>query len=168
MGTLAKRYCDSYILFLFVKNLLILLTSITMSKMVASIPTSGNNMGKNIMEIMQAQMQEKVEKLQGLQKTRQKTLMARQTLDSQLSENKLVKDELDNLEEDAKVFKLIGPALIRQDTNDAKQNVNKRIEYINGELKRQDETLADLSKKEDDLKEELQTIQTQMQKLAQA
>ena len=48
------------------------------------------------------------------------------------------------------------------------QNVNKRIEYINGELKRQDETLADLSKKEDDLKEELQTIQTQMQKLAQA
>merc|ERR1712156_315665 len=101
---------------------------------------------------MQAQLQEKVEKLQGQQKTRQKTLMARQTLDSQLSENKLVKDELDNLEEDAKVFKLIGPALIRQDTNDAKQNV----------------TLADLSKKEDDLKEELQTIQTQMQKLAQA
>ena len=120
------------------------------------------------MEIMQAQLQEKVEKLQGQQKTRQKTLMARQTLDSQLSENKLGKDELDNLEEDAKVFKLIGPALIRQDTNDAKQNVNKRIEYINGELKRQDETLADLSKKEDDLKEELQTIQTQMQKLAQA
>ena len=66
------------------------------------------------MEIMQAQMQEKVEKLQGLQKTQQKTLMARQTLDSQISENKLVKDELDGLEEDAKVFKLIGPALIRQ------------------------------------------------------
>merc|ERR1712156_373483 len=142
---------------------------ITMSKQISSIPVSGGtNMGKNIMEIMQAQLQEKVEKLQGQQKTRQKTLMARQTLDSQLSENKLVKDELDNLEEDAKVFKLIGPALIRQDTNDAKQNVNKRIEYINGELKRQDETLADLSKKEDDLKEELQTIQTQMQKLAQA
>jgi len=140
-----------------------------MSKQISSIPVSGGtNMGKNIMEIMQAQLQEKVEKLQGQQKTRQKTLMARQTLDSQLSENKLVKDELDNLEEDAKVFKLIGPALIRQDTNDAKQNVNKRIEYINGELKRQDETLADLSKKEDDLKEELQTIQTQMQKLAQA
>merc|ERR1711934_134184 len=65
---------------------------------------------------MQAQMQEKVEKLQGLQKTQQKTLMARQTLDSQISENKLVKDELDGLEEDAKVFKLIGPALIRQET----------------------------------------------------
>merc|ERR1712168_990555 len=142
---------------------------ITMSKQISSIPVSGGtNMGKNIMEIMQAQLQEKVEKLQSQQKQRQKGLMARQTLDSQLSENNLVKDELDHLEEDAKVFKLIGPALIRQDTNDAKQNVNKRIEYISGELKRHDETLADLSKKEDDLKEELQTIQTQMQKLAQA
>merc|ERR1712241_897628 len=120
------------------------------------------------MQNMQSSMQEKVDKLQGLQKTQQKTLMARQTLDSQLSENKLVKEELDNLEEGAKVFKLIGPALIRQENTDAKQNVNKRIDYISGELKRQDDTLADLDKKQDTLREELQAIQTQMQKLTQA
>merc|ERR1712203_880653 len=131
-----------------------------MSKMVASIPTSGNNMGKNIMEIMQAQMQEKVEKLQGLQKTQQKTLMARQTLDSQISENKLVKEELDRLDEDAKVFKLIGPALVKQETTDAKQNVDKRIDYISGELKRHDETMADLDKKQDEMRSEVQNIQT--------
>lgn len=118
---------------------------------------------------MQAQFQEKAEKLQGLQKTQQKTLVARQTLDSQLNENKLVKEELDRLDDsDAKVFKLIGPALIRQETSEAKQNVNKRIDYITGELKRHDETLADLDKKQDEIKEELQNIQTQMQKLAQA
>ena len=120
------------------------------------------------MEIMQGQLQEKVEKLQGLQKTQQKTLLARQTLDSQMNENKLVKEELERLEEDAKVFKLIGPALIRQDTTDAKQTVSKRIGYITGELKRHDETLANLDKKQDELKDELQNIQTQMQKLAQA
>lgn len=120
------------------------------------------------MEIMQGQMQEKLEKLQGLQKTQQKTLLARQTLDSQLNENKLVKEELDRLEESAKVFKLIGPALIRQETTDAKQNVNKRIDYISSELKRHDETLADLDKKQDEMKEELQNIQSQMQKLVQA
>ena len=56
----------------------------------------------------------------------------------------------------------------RQENSDAKQNVNKRIDYISGELKRHDETLADLDKKQDELREELQTIQTQMQKLAQA
>ena len=117
---------------------------------------------------MQGQLQEKVEKIQGLQKTQQKTLAARQTLDSQLNENKLVKEELDKLEDDAKVFKLIGPALVKQETTEAKQNVEKRIEYISGELKRHDATLADLDKKQDELKEELGSLQAQMQKLAQA
>ena len=120
------------------------------------------------MEQLQAQLQEKVEKLQNLQKTQQKTLVARQTLDSQLNENKLVKEELDRLDEDAKVFKLIGPALVKQETTDAKQNVDKRIDYISGELKRHDETMADLDKKQDEMRSEVQNIQTQMQKLAQA
>merc|ERR1712141_149860 len=105
-----------------------------------------SNMGEKIMEQLQAQLQEKVEKLQNLQKNPKKTLVARQTLDSQLNENKLVKEELDRLDEDAKVFKLIGPALVKQETTDAKQNVDKRIDYISGELKRHDETMADLDK----------------------
>lgn len=124
--------------------------------------------GQNIMEILQGQLQENVEKLQTLQKTQQKTLAGRQTLDSQLNENKLVKEEMDRLEEGANVFKLVGPALIRQDLSEARSNVDKRIEYINGELKRQDDSLADLEKKQDTLRETLQTLQGQMQKLAQA
>lgn len=35
---------------------------------------------------------------------------------------------------DADVFKLIGPVLIKQELEEAKQNVAKRIDYINGEL----------------------------------
>lgn len=66
------------------------------------------------MEILQSQLQEQIEKLQALQKSQQKVLVARQTLDSQLNENKLVKEELDHLEGGANVFKLVGPALIRQ------------------------------------------------------
>ena len=124
--------------------------------------------GQNIMEIMNNQLQEEVEKLQGLQKQQQKTLSARQTLDSQLSENKLVKEEMDKLEEDSRVFKLIGPALVRQDVQEAKSNVDKRIGYISGELKRHDDLLKDLEKKQEDHREKLQTMQTQMQKLAAA
>ena len=120
------------------------------------------------MEIMQNQMQEEVEKLQNAQKTQQKTLAARQTLDSQLNENKLVKEEMDKLEPDAKVYKLIGPALVRQDVTEAQQNVDKRIEYITGELKRHDETMKDLEKKQDEGREKLQDLQTQMQKMQQA
>ncbi len=124
--------------------------------------------GQNIMEIMQNQLQEGVEKLQTLQKQQQKTLSTRQLLDSQLNENKLVKEEMDKVESDAKVYKLIGPALVRQDVSEAKSNVDKRISYITGELKRQEDLLADLDKQQEAEREKLQALQMQMQKLAQA
>jgi len=55
-------------------------------------------------------------------------------LDSQLTENNGVRDELKLLEGDANVFKLIGPVLIKQDLDEARQNVDKRIDYITGEM----------------------------------
>lgn len=50
--------------------------------------------GQHIMEILQNQLQEGVEKLQGFQKQQQKALSSRQMLDSQLNENKLVRANL--------------------------------------------------------------------------
>jgi chaperonin cofactor prefoldin len=38
------------------------------------------------------------------------------------------------LADDAVVYKLIGPALIKQDLNDAKENVAKRLAFINTEM----------------------------------
>lgn len=35
---------------------------------------------------------------------------------------------------DSEVYKLIGPVLIKQDLEEAKQNVVKRMDYIKGEL----------------------------------
>ena len=49
-------------------------------------------------------------------------------------ENELVKAELDILDDNAPVFKLIGPVLMRQDLDEAKQNVDKRLEFIKGEM----------------------------------
>ncbi len=120
------------------------------------------------MEIIQSKMQEEIEALQTAQKQQQKLLTARQTLDSQLNENKLVKEEMDAVEDDAKVFKLIGPALVRQEVKEARQNVDKRIAYITGELKRHDETMKGIEKKMDEHRESLTNMQTQMQKLANA
>ncbi len=45
-----------------------------------------------------------------------------------------MKEELEKLEGDAPVFKLVGPVLMRQDLDEAKQNVAKRIEFIRGEM----------------------------------
>lgn len=55
--------------------------------------------------------------------------------------------ELDLASEDTKVYKLIGPTLIRQDLVEAKSNVNKRLDFIKGELSRLDTRLSDYQSK---------------------
>ncbi|XP_076060777.1 prefoldin 6 isoform X2 [Oratosquilla oratoria] len=85
-------------------------------------------------EAMQKKFEEEVEGYKKLQKEITKTTSVRSQLDGQLTENKVVKEELDILEEGAVVYKLIGPSLIRQDMEEAKQNVGKRIEYITQEI----------------------------------
>ncbi|VDM53683.1 unnamed protein product [Angiostrongylus costaricensis] len=65
---------------------------------------------------------------------REKYISDRQQLESQLTENTLVKSEFDYLDEDAKVYKLIGACLIRQDIAEARVNVEKRLEYITAEI----------------------------------
>jgi prefoldin beta subunit len=48
--------------------------------------------------------------------------------------SKFTMQELELLESDAEVFKLIGPALIRQEKSEAISNVSKRLEFILTEL----------------------------------
>lgn len=42
--------------------------------------------------------------------------------------------EMQRLDADSNVYKLIGPVLVKQDQEEAKQNVQKRIDYISAEL----------------------------------
>lgn len=64
---------------------------------------------------------------------------------------------------DFQVFKLFGPILIKQSLEESKQNVNKRIEYITGELNRCQKTLGDLDKKQETHREALMKLQQQYQ-----
>ena len=47
---------------------------------------------------------------------------------------RLVQEEIGRLEDGADVYKLIGPVLMSQDLEEARQNVDKRIEFIRGEM----------------------------------
>jgi prefoldin beta subunit len=58
----------------------------------------------------------------------------RQQYAQQANENNMVKQELDLVGDDAKVYKLIGPVLLKQEVAEAKTNVKKRLEFINNEL----------------------------------
>nr|CAG4646754.1 EOG090X0MQF [Macrothrix elegans] len=114
-------------------------------------------------EGLQKRMQQEVEKFKSIQKDYQKAIASRQQLDSQLTENNGVRDELNLLEGDSNVFKLVGPVLIKQDLDEAKQNVSKRIDYITGEIKRLDKTIEELDKKQDSQREALGKLQQQLQ-----
>ncbi|XP_057367587.1 mitochondrial adenyl nucleotide antiporter SLC25A23-like [Daphnia carinata] len=114
-------------------------------------------------EALQKKMQQEVEKFKAIQKEYQTVISSRQQLDSQLTENNGVKEELGLLESDANVFKLIGPVLVKQDLEEARQNVNKRIDYITAETKRLDKTIEELDKKQDTQRETLGKMQQQLQ-----
>uniref|UniRef100_T1IUE9 Probable prefoldin subunit 6 n=1 Tax=Strigamia maritima TaxID=126957 RepID=T1IUE9_STRMM len=114
-------------------------------------------------EGLQKKLQQEVEKYKTVQRDYQKILSIRQQLDGQLNENNVVKEELDLLEPGANVFKLMGPVLVKHDLEEARQNVSKRIEYINSEMKRHDDNLKDLEKQQNALQDSLNKFQQQFQ-----
>ncbi|TFL06700.1 Prefoldin [Pterulicium gracile] len=69
---------------------------------------------------------------------------ARQTLGAQLSENETVQQEFKDLKPENVVYKLVGPALVKQDQAEAKSNVDTRIEFIKGEIQRVEEQLKSI------------------------
>ncbi|CAM9421644.1 unnamed protein product, partial [Ectocarpus fasciculatus] len=75
-----------------------------------------------------------LKKLQGVQSELQALAASRSQFYQQANENGMVKQELDLLEDEAPVFKLVGPVLIKQDLEEAKQNVAKRLELIEREM----------------------------------
>jgi prefoldin beta subunit len=52
------------------------------------------------------------------------------------NENDMVLQEFKMLSDDANVYKLVGPILAKQDLDECKNNVTKRIEFIDKEIAR--------------------------------
>lgn len=88
----------------------------------------------------------------------QDIIMKKQQLMTQINENEMVKKELELLEDDDIVYKLEDGELQEEDCLESEMCVDQRLEYLNGELKKteQSETAAQA---------ELKTLQ---QKLAAA
>merc|ERR1712050_620339 len=96
----------------------------------------------------------------------QKSYESRMGLVAQQQETDLVKDEFDNLEEDAVVYKLVGPVMVKQNVDDAKANVEKRLDYIKGELERSDKIIETQEKEMNEKQQELMKIQQAAQEQA--
>ncbi|XP_042274920.1 prefoldin subunit 6 [Thunnus albacares] len=115
-------------------------------------------------EAIQKKLKAELEKYTQMQKDVSKSMSARQKLETQLTENNIVKEEMDLLDSTNTVYKLIGPVLVKQDLDEAKATVAKRLEYINGEIQRYETLLKDMEKKSEQHREVLSSLQQEFQK----
>jgi prefoldin beta subunit len=123
--------------------------------------------------ILASTVDEEMAKFRQLQETLHQMRADLQTLQSQATENEMVLQELkllNNKEESTDpslsspvVYKLMGPALIRQSLNDAVDTVTKRIEFIVSEQRQLTQRLQDKESATQTLAQSIQQMQSMLQ-----
>ncbi|KAL4921847.1 Prefoldin [Aspergillus aurantiobrunneus] len=116
----------------------------------------------------QKQMQALSDEFQTLQTELDGLVDARQKLESQQQENKSVQTEFNSLDDDANIFKLIGPVLLKQDKAEALMAVNGRLEFIEKEIQRIEGQIKENEDKSDKKRTEIVQYQSQIQQQAAA
>ncbi|KAI5291963.1 hypothetical protein KEM52_006717 [Ascosphaera acerosa] len=83
---------------------------------------------------------------------------ARERLESQQQENQAVKREFSTLDDDARIFKLVGPVLLRQETTEAVHAVDARLGFIEKEIERVEKQIKELEQKAENKKTEVRRM----------
>ncbi|KAH8791607.1 Prefoldin [Hyaloscypha finlandica] len=116
----------------------------------------------------QQQLQALSDEYQKLQQDLQNSINSRQKLESQQQENKGVQKEFASLKEDANIYKLVGPVLLKQDKTEAVMAVDGRLEFIDKEIKRIEKQIKDVQEKSDQIRSQIIQIQSEVQPQAAA
>ncbi|KAH1616465.1 hypothetical protein KXW65_005245 [Aspergillus fumigatus] len=116
----------------------------------------------------QKQFQALSDEYQQLQTDLEGFIDARQKLESQQQENKGVQAEFDKLDEDSRIYKIVGPVLLKQDKNEAVTAVNGRLDFIEKEIKRIEGQIKEAQEKAEKKRAEIVQFQAQLQQQAAA
>lgn len=100
-------------------------------------------------------MSELASQYQKLQGELEEFVVARQKLETQLQENKIVDDEFGSLKADSKVYKLTGNVLLPVEQDEARLNVSKRLQFIQSEIDRCESNIKGKQQEQEKVKEEL-------------
>ena len=99
---------------------------------------------------------------QSIEKEQSKIRVSINDFENKKNENNIVKAELDLLDDEDVVYKLIGPILVQQETSDAKIQVNSRIEMINKEMHKLEKNYQTNSKNMETNRQKIADIQTKL------
>merc|ERR1712241_850231 len=121
-------------------------------------------MGEKFQRIQQ-ETEKEVSELKKLESELAKSLEGKRSYMESLHENEMALKEFQILEDDANVFKMIGPVLVKQDPKEAQENVKRRLNYYKEEIERKDKYEEDLQSKIQKKTEGLFKRQQELQQL---
>ncbi|EDO17059.1 hypothetical protein Kpol_530p29 [Vanderwaltozyma polyspora DSM 70294] len=100
-------------------------------------------------------MSDLANKYQKIQGELEEVIVARRQLETQLQENKIVNEEFEGLKEDTQVYKLTGNVLLPVEQFEARSNVEKRLEFIEAEIKKCEDNIKSKQTELNKLRDEL-------------
>ena len=116
---------------------------------------------------MAAEIDQEVATFRGIQEQVQKVRNDLQIVLGQLTENEMVQQELNLIDTSSSstnnVYKMVGPVLMKNSLEDAKETVRKRIEFITAEKDRLESKSKDLETKAMEISQKVQKMQAALQ-----
>ena len=104
--------------------------------------------------------------IESLDKEQSTIRVALNNYENKKNENTIVKKELELLEDEDIVYKLIGPVLVQQEINDAKMQVNSRLEMINKEINKLERNYRENNKKIEETRNKSLDLQSKLINMA--
>ena len=120
--------------------------------------------GQKVAEL-QKKMEEDIAEIKRIENEYRKVITNKELMMAKKQENEAVMAEFKMLDEDAKVYKLVGPVLAKQDLSDCRSNVSKRIEFIDKEVARLETLEADFQGKVTDKTANIKKMQNEFQRI---
>jgi len=115
------------------------------------------------MSALASDIDAQVNKLRSLQEEASSIRSNIQVVSGQQNENEMVRQELQLLNDSSVVYKKVGPVLLRQTLDEAKETVSKRLEYIAGEKEKLEKSLAAKDEQGMKVAHDVQKKQSQLQ-----
>lgn len=115
---------------------------------------------------MAAAVDAELAKFRALQEDMAEKHQTLQQLLAQQNENQMVQQELLLLKDGDQIYKMVGPVLLKNDLDDAKLTVSKRLEFIMGERSKVEKGIKELEKEASEVANKANEMQGLMQQAA--
>lgn len=117
---------------------------------------------------LQQKMENESNEIKKIEAEYQKVVQGKRSLGEKKSENEMVLTELGLVDQDnATIFKLVGPILAKQDFHEAQSSVSARLAYISKEIDRMDHLEKEFIGNVEDKKRAILKMQNEFRAIAQ-